>query len=149
MSVSHVVGFNVSGVCVCLFLTPTPLWSLVWLFLDKVLCVWFCFFVFCFLLVFFFFLTLKRKARSFWCQEINGDEQDAKHRGLLGWWGWAVELVCRGGRVPVQERGWGGWVAGCAAHESLLVFPLAAWGCSEFQEGVRYARGRHLKYNKT
>lgn len=33
--------------------------------------------------------------------------------------------------------------------ESLLVFPLAAWGCSEFQEGVRYAGGRRLKYNKT
>lgn len=62
-------------------------------------------------------------------------------------WSWSVGVagcLCRRG---AGEAEWQRVI--CAAHESLLVFPLAAWGCSEFQEGVRYARGRHLKYNKT
>lgn len=69
---------------------------------------------------------------------------------------WAAEGQLRRWPVPgdlawVQQRG----LEGLCRESSLrcpvkaLEFPLAAWSCTEFQEGVRYARGRHWKYNKT
>lgn len=98
------------------------------------------------------FFTLKRKQGPLGCQEISGDEQlQAKAPTSVA----QLRVLFGAGQPKVaweQERALAGlWVSGVRSCpvERLLVFPLAACSCSEFQEGIRYARGRHLKYNKT
>lgn len=69
-----------------------------------------------------------------------------KQRGLLCWRGSVVGLVWPQVAWSLLEKGCVSLERSALPSESLLAFPLAAWSCSEFQEG---ARGRRLKYNKT